>query len=258
MMSQHIQVTTDAYVRTITFDRPKLKNALTPEMYVALTEAIESAKDDPSVRVLLFRGAEGTFTSGNDISTFLGDIPTRWEDVDAFRFIYALAEFNKPIIAAVDGYAVGVGATMLLHADLVYASEGAQFRYPFVDLGVTPEAGSSVLLPLIVGRLKAAELIYFADKFDAQTALRLGLINEITTADALHGLAHERALRIASKAPNTLRRARALLRRAEQASLREYMEYETQEFLRSLTMPEAIEAVTALMTKRTPDFSKFE
>lgn len=257
-MSDYIHVTTEDRVRTVTIDRPKAKNALTPDMYTAISGALKSAEDNPKVRVVLIQGKGGTFSAGNDIKSFVSDVPKRWQDSQAFQLAFTLAAFNKPMVAAVNGFAVGFGATMLLHCDLVYAAEGATLLFPFVDLGIVPEAGSSELLPRLVGHQRAAELLLLGDGVDAETARDLGLVNEVLPPDQLHEAALERAKRLAAKPPATLRRARALLKGPDQEHLRKVMTREAEEFFRALEGQEAQEAAQAFLAGRRPDFSKFE
>lgn len=195
----------------VTFDRPDKKNALTGAMYVAATEALRQADRDPAIGAVVFAGSGGMFTAGNDIADFLaagggsGEFP-------AFTFIKTLAACETPLVAAVDGIAIGIGATMILHCDLVYVAPGAVFRMPFVDLGLVPEAASSLLLPRRIGMTKAAEFLLLGEAFGAEDALRLGLANAIVPARELHGVAIERAGRLAAKPRTAIAATRRLMR----------------------------------------------
>lgn len=188
----NVKVTRDGAVLCVTFDRPEKKNALNRAMYMAATEALRQAGSDPSIGAVVFAGSGGVFTAGNDIADFLearagpGEFP-------AFTFIKTLAACETPLVAAIEGIAIGIGATMMLHCDLVYAAPGTVFRLPFVDLGLVPEAASSLLLPRRAGMAKAAELLLLGEAFGAGEAVRLGLANAVVPACELRGFAIERA-----------------------------------------------------------------
>jgi enoyl-CoA hydratase/carnithine racemase len=207
----HIRIERDGAVLCVTFDRPDKKNALTGAMYLAATEALQQAGQDTTIGAILFAGSGGMFTAGNDIGDFLeasgepGEFP-------AFTFIKTLAACETPLIAAIEGLAIGIGATMMLHCDLVYAAPGTIFRLPFVDLGLVPEAASSLLLPCRIGMAKAAEYLLLGDAFDAGEALRLGLVNAIVPASGLRGFAIERAGRLAAKPRAAIASTRRLMR----------------------------------------------
>lgn len=256
-MSTHIEVEARERTLEITIDREEAKNALTPQMYDAMGDALALAERDSDIRVVIIRGAHGVFTAGNDLAAFTGPAPEHLAESPAFRFAFALAAFTKPIIAAVDGHAIGFGATMLLHVDLVYASERAVLRYPFVDLGLVPESGSSMLLPLRVGPLKAAELLLLGESLGARGALELGLVNAVVPARDLDALARRHADTLSSKAPSALCRARALLRHDQRERLLAAMNLEIEHFGQSLEGPETREAVQAFIERRAPDFSSF-
>jgi len=255
-MSEHIEIETAGHIRTITFARPERKNALNWEMYTAMTESLEQARGDDGVRVVLFRGKGGTFTSGNDLGAFLDDPPATWQENPAFGFIFALANFTKPMVAAIDGYAVGIGATMLFHCDFAYASSDAVFKFPFVNLGIVPEAGASMLLPRSLGRRRASELLMLGEKFDAEVAKDAGLVNDVVAPGEVHERARAIAERLAAMAPQALSRTRHLMREAEQEQLRALMIHEAEWVTEALHGPEVKEALTAFMEKREPDFSK--
>jgi enoyl-CoA hydratase/carnithine racemase len=246
-MSEHIKLEQADGVLTISMDRQDKKNALTGAMYEAMIAAIDSAEADAKTGVLLLRGAGGLFTAGNDIGDFLA-AAGKLEDFPALRFIRRLAICDKPVIAAVDGVAVGVGTTILFHCDLVYAAPNAAFRMPFVDLGLVPEAAASLLVPQRVGQAKASELLLLAEGFDAAEALRLGIINAIIAPELLHAHAFERARTLAAKPRNAVATTRRLIRGDRDAILTR-MDEEAHEFGRALRSDEAKAAFMAFMAK---------
>lgn len=250
-MTSHILFSREAGVATLRLNRPDKKNALSIAMYAALADAIEEAERDESVRVLLLCGAGENFTAGND----LADFANRPADgtSPAGRFLAGIANAKKPLVAAVDGYAVGVGLTMLLHCDLVYASQRAKLRAPFVDLGLIPEAGSTLLLPRAVGTLRAAEIFLLADGLDAERARELGLVNAVVPAAELEAHARKVCERLAQKAPSAVRHTKALLRDT-QGTTGERMQREFEIFAAQLRSAEAREAITAFFEKRAPKF----
>jgi enoyl-CoA hydratase/carnithine racemase len=249
--------TTVGRVRTVTFNRPDKKNALTQDMYAGLVHELTTVAEDPKVRVLVFTGAGDIYTSGNDVSDFLrlseiqGELP-------AFRFIEALPRFPKPLLAAVNGLAVGVGTTMLLHCDMVFASPNAVFSVPFARLGLCPEAGSSLLMPRLAGMQAASELLMLGEQFSAERAREIGLVNEIVPAGELSARVAERAAAVADLPPASVRATKALIRGSVGGRLGEVMAQERTVFHERLASPEAAEAATAFLEKRAPDFSRFE
>jgi len=255
-MSQHVHVTTADHITTVRLDRPDKKNAITLEMYAALADALEAAAGDAAVRAVVLGGSRDCFTAGNDLGDFLraaqgggGEHPR------ALAFLRNLAAFDKPLVAGVAGVAIGIGTTMLLHCDLVYAAPSARFKTPFVDLALVPEAGSSVLLPALVGARRAAQLLLLGEQLDAPTALDWGLINAVV--DDPDAAAATAARRLAGCAPGALRATRALTRRATREAVLEAMRVEGEVFSERLRSPEAIEAFQAFMARRPPDFSRF-
>lgn len=244
-------------VVTITFNRPEKKNALTLAMYDALVDVLGAADEDPSVRAMIVRGEGGVFTAGNDLGDFMKNPPTSM-DSPVGRVIGLLPRLRKPLIAAVDGPAVGLGTTLLMHCDFVYCSDRARFKMPFVPLGLCPEAGSSYVLPRMAGRVKATELLLLGKGFDAATALDIGLVNEVLPADAVDARAREVALEVASLPPASVRLTKALIGQAQHDLLHAAMKREGDHFLARLRSPEAAEAMQAFFQKRAPDFSKFE
>jgi enoyl-CoA hydratase/carnithine racemase len=256
-MTSNISIERDAAVMTIRLDRPEKKNALTLAMYAALADALDEAEGDASVRALLLCGADGNFTAGNDLADF-ANRPLHFADAPSARFLRALAKFGKPLVAAVDGNAVGIGVTMLLHCDLIYASDRAKLRMPFVDLGLVPEAGSSLLLPRLVGHQRASALLLLGDALDAASAREIGLVNAVLPAAELERHAHAICERLAAKAPGALRQTKALLRDAQHATVLERIEHEGAVFGERLRTPEAREAISAFFEKRAANFSKVQ
>lgn len=254
-MSEHIRTRLSEGVLHVTIDRSAKKNALTVDMYAALTAAFEEAAD-PGVRVVLIYGAEGVFTAGNDLSDFVMNPPTD-ESSAVFRFLETISTLEKPIVAAVAGPAIGIGTTMLLHFDLVFASPDARFALPFVNLGLCPEAASSYLLPLTVGRAKAAEWLLFGEPFGAEEAHSAGLINAVVPEHGLIDFATERAVALAKKPPASLRLTKQFLRERHGEQVRLTMRSEAEQFVLRLQTEEAAEAFTAFFEKRPADFSRF-
>lgn len=254
-MSDEIRIASDGAVLEIGIERPAKKNALTGAMYDAMRGALDAASADADVGAVLIRGAGGAFTAGNDIGDFLaatqaaqrdgGDFPAR-------RFIQTLARFEKPLVAAVDGVAVGIGTTLCFHCDLVYVAPGARFRMPFVDLGLVPEAGSSLLAVQRFGRARASELLMLAEGFDGARAVELGLANALVPAEALLDHARDRARALAAKPRQALLATRRLMRGDPEALYRQ-MDAELEAFGEALRSPEARNAFLAFMGRpKTP------
>lgn len=244
----------DAGVLTLTFDRQEKKNALTSAMYTQLADHLQQAASDERTRVLVFQAQDHLFTSGNDVSEFLQRPPA---DLDApvFRFLRALTDFPKPVIAAVCGPAVGIGTTLLLHCDLVYAGDNALFSLPFVNLGLCPEAASSLLLPLRIGQAAAAEKLLFGEPFSADEAQELGLVNRILPPAEVNAFAQAQALKLAAKPLVSLATTKSLLRKPQHDAVHAVMAEEAGHFERLLKGPAAREAFSAFLAKRKPDFS---
>jgi enoyl-CoA hydratase/carnithine racemase len=253
-MSEHISISTEGRILTIRMQRPEKKNALTREMYLGMNEGLKQADADAGIRVVLITGTEDCFTAGNDLVDFANAQPG--ETSPAILYLQTLAAMKKPVVATVNGVAVGIGTTMLLHCDLVYADSTARFQLPFVNLGLCPEAGSSMILPALAGQRRAAELLFFGEPFSAETARELGIVNEVARGPA-HEVALAKAQQLAEKPPSALRATKALLKHAVSPAIAEAMARETQQFAALLQGPEAKEAMMAFMQRRKPDFSKF-
>jgi enoyl-CoA hydratase/carnithine racemase len=254
-MAENIVVSVQDRILLLRLDRPEKKNALTRAMYLGMIEAIRQAEADSAVRVVLITGAEDCFTAGNDLMDFANAKPG--ETSPAILYLQTLAAAQKPVIAAVGGVAVGIGTTMLLHCDLVYAASDARFQFPFVNLGLCPEAGSSVLLPELMGHRRAAELLFFGEAFNAGVAHDLGIVNAVVPASELLSTSTAKAQQLAEKPPSALRTTKALLKRSMANAIADAMAKETEQFAALLQGPEAREAMMAFMQRRKPDFSKF-
>lgn len=236
-MSEKLIVSREGSVLHARLNRPDKKNALDRDMYEALIAALAAASRDDGVRALLVGGAGGVFTAGNDLKDFQ-EFAGPPEEFPALRFVKALAAFEKPLVAAVEGDAVGVGTTMLFHCDLVYAAPTARFKMPFVDLGLPPEAAASLLVPRRFGAAKAAQYLLLCESFDAGEALRLNLVNAVVAPDALAETAHGAARRLAEKPRKAVLAARRLMR-GDPAEILARIEEEGALFARALASPEA-------------------
>lgn len=243
-------------ILTLSINRPEKKNALNLAMYQALAQGLKTADSDDSVRVIMIRGTADCFTSGNDLADFLSAPPTGPES-PVMQFLTAISEARKPLVAAVNGVAVGVGVTMLLHCDLVYIGDSATFQMPFVNLGLCPEAGSTLLLPRIMGHQRAAELLLLGEVFDANKAYALGIATEICPDTDVVATARKRGVQLAAQPAAAVRLAKDLLKRDYALQLRETIAEEGSQFMARLKSPEAAEALQAFMQRRKPDFSRF-
>jgi len=247
---------TEAGILTITLNRVAKKNSITSVMYAAMSDALEAAQADPLVRVAVVQGHETIFSAGNDMGDFLNmSAPSATTESPVVRFLHTISSFPKPLIGAVCGPAVGVGTTLLLHCDLVYAGDNAAFSLPFVNLGLCPEAGSSYLLPRLMGHQRAAEALLLGDPFTAETALEVGLINRIVPPAEVHALAHRQALRLAAKPMGALVASKRLMKQEQAVPVAARIDAEIAIFGRMLGEPAAKEALTAFMENRRPDFS---
>ncbi|MDB5749991.1 MAG: enoyl-CoA hydratase [Ramlibacter sp.] len=223
-------------------------------MYGAMADALTAAQDDASVRVVVLQGHETVFSSGNDIGDFLNQ-PPAGQDAPVFRFLRGIASFPKPLLAAVCGPAVGIGTTMLLHCDLVYAGDNAAFSMPFVNLGLCPEAASSLLVPQMLGYHRAAEALLLGEPFMAEAALEVGLVNRVVPPMETNGYAQAQARKLAAKPLSALVETKRLMKKGQQQLVLQQMADEGASFGRMLQEPAAKEAFTAFMEKRRPDFS---
>ena len=257
-MSDHINIETTDSVLTIGINRPEKKNALNGAMYFAVRDALIAGRDDQNVRAVIIYGLGGDFTAGNDLKEFLEFASTDQETFPAKEFLDVLIPYSKPVIAAVDGLAVGIGATMTIHCDLVYASEGARFQMPFVNLGLNPEAGSSYALPQLVGYHNAAEIVLLGGMVTARRAYDMGFINAVVKQSELMDTAMAAAQRITELPPGPIRLAKSMMKKHFNDKIMETNEHEVNSFLDGLSSPEAAEAMHSFMEKRKPDFSRFQ
>ncbi len=256
-MNNPILCTTEDGIMHIRMNRPEKKNALTHEMYSLMADAIEQADNAADIRVTLISGSDECFTSGNDVMDFMENPPSG-EDAPVFRLLRLISTAQKPIIAAVNGPAVGIGTTMLLHCDLAYAGDNAMLQMPFVNLALCPEAASSLLVPQMIGQRKAAELLLLGEKMDAKTACELGFINRVVSSDQCLPTALEAAQKIAKLAPSSVRLTKRLMKENQAQQVTDVISTEAVEFGKRLTSEEAQEAFQAFLQKRPADFSRFE
>ena len=250
-----ILVHTEAGVMTLTLNRVDKKNSITAAMYSTLADALDQAKADAAVRVVLLQGDATVFSAGNDIGDLLHK-PPAGQDSPVFRFLHGIAAFPKPIVAAVCGPAVGIGTTMLLHCDLVYAGDNAAFALPFVNLGLCPEAASSLLVPQMFGYHRAAEALLLGEPFMAEAALEVGLVNRVVPPTEANAIAQAQARKLAAKPISSLIETKRLMKKGQAALVAQQMTEEGAVFGRMLGEPAAREAFTAFMEKRKPDFSQ--
>ena len=247
-------------VATIEIARPEKKNALTVAMYQAMSDALVAAREDAAVRAVLITGQPGIFTSGNDIEDFMMRAPGQGSDAmdsPVFRFMRALLECDKPVVAAVTGAAIGIGTTLLLHCDFVYVSDEARLAMPFVGLGLVPEFASSLLVPQLMGYRRAAEKLLLGDPFTAEQAVECGIANAVLPAGEVVNHARRVAERFNQLPPGAVREAKQLMRGPQHELVLQTIRTEGELFARRLRSPEAMEAFQAFFQKRKPDFSKF-
>ena len=244
----------DAGVMTLTLNRVEKKNSITAAMYGALADGLARAEVEAAVRVVVLQGHETIFSAGNDIGDFLNAPPVTSES-PVSRFLRGIASFSKPLLAAVCGPAVGVGTTMLLHCDLVYAGDNAAFSLPFVNLGLCPEAASSLLLPQMLGYHRAAEALLLGEPFMAEAALEVGLVNRVLPPTECNAYAQAQAKKLAAKPLASLVATKRLMKQGQQAATLQRIEEEGHTFGQLLRGPAAKEAFSAFMQKRRPDFS---
>src|SRR5215471_884767 len=241
-------------VLRIQLNRPAQKNAMTSAMYITLADLLNGAVKDDQIRVVLWHGAGDSFSAGNDIQDFLKNPPGASESPQA-RLIHARTNFEKPIVVAVQGAAIGAGTTMLTHCDFVFAGDSAKFQMPFVNLALVPEFGSSYSVPARIGYLRAAELILLGSRFDAKRAAELGLVTRVVPDKELLATATETARQLAEKAPAALQACKRLIRSSTREQLERAIKLENQEFAARVRSPESKEALTAFIEKRKPNFN---
>jgi enoyl-CoA hydratase/carnithine racemase len=245
----------ESSVLTLTFNRLEKKNSITAAMYAALADALADAQDDAAVRAVVIQGHELVFSAGNDLGDFMHNPPAA-ADAPVWRFLHGIRGFPKPIVAAVCGAAVGIGTTLLLHCDLVYAGDNAKFSLPFVNLGLCPEAASSLLLPRRLGQVRAAELLLLGEPFGAEQALEWGLVNRILPPGEVNRYAQAQAQKLADKPQSSLIASKRLMKAELAEAVPRAMAAEAEVFGPLLGGPAAREAFSAFMDKRKPDFSK--
>ena len=254
-MSEHVRIDSGAGVLAITLARPERRNAITVAMYAALADAIEGAARDPSLRLITLRGEGEDFTAGNDLADFMAAMPRDGGEIPVWRLLRALAVNEVPLIAAVHGNAIGIGTTMLLHCDVVLAAERTRFSLPFVDLGLVPEAASSLLLPRLAGRRRAARYLLLCEPFGPEEALDWGLVSKTVPPDQLDTALAETVAALLAKPAAALRLTQQLLRHGASAEILERFELENGHFSERLQSAEVKEAITAFYEKRKPDFT---
>jgi len=250
-MSEHILVERRGAQLSLTLARPERRNAITVAMYAALADAIEGAANDSAIRLITIEGAGEDFTAGNDLADFLNEMPAPGsEDIPVWRLLRALANNEVPLVAAVHGNAVGIGTTMLFHCDLVLAEQGSRFIMPFVDLGLVPEAASSLLMPRLSGRRAAARHILLGEPFGADEALALGLASHVVEKDGLAAALERIVAALLAKPAEAMRLTQALLRRSDRGEVLERMELENGHFGERLTSAEVRDAITAFFHRK--------
>ena len=242
-------------VLTLTINRVEKKNAFTPAMYAAMADGLEQARTDPAIRVTVIQGDITVFSAGNDIGDFLKREPSTQES-PVFQFLRAIASHPKPVIAAVCGPAVGIGTTLLFHCDLVYAGDNAAFSMPFANLGLCPEAASSLLVPQMMGYHRAAEALLLGEPFMAEAAMEVGLVNRILPPTEVNAMVQMQARKLAAKPLASLIETKRLMKKGQMAQVVAQMSEEGESFARLLQEPAAKEAFTAFLEKRKPDFSR--
>ncbi|MEO7601718.1 MAG: enoyl-CoA hydratase [Sphingomicrobium sp.] len=252
MMSDHVQVTRDGGVLSIVLNRPERRNAITVAMYAALAEAIRSAGDDPAVRLITIHGTGADFTAGNDLMDFMAEArPEAIDDLPVGHFLMALANNEVPLIAAVHGNAIGIGTTMLLHCDLVLADEDACFKMPFVELGLVPEAASSLILPRLSGRRGAARMLLLGERFGAAQAKDWGIVSHVVPSGGLDETLAGVVATLLSRPPEALRLTQRLLRAADREAVVERITLESGHFGERLQSDEIKQAISAFFAARS-------
>jgi len=239
----------------IQLNRPEKRNAMTMSMYVTLADLLNDAAKDERISVVLWHGAGDSFCAGNDVEDFLKNPPGPGESPQT-RLMKALMNFDKPLIAAVQGAAIGGGTTMLTHCDFVYAGESAKFQMPFINLGLVPEFGSTYSVPMRIGHVRAAELILLGLPFDAKRAVELGLVTRVVPDKELLATATETAEKLAEKPAGALQACKRLMKRSSREQIEQAMKVEGEEFASRVRSAEAREAFTAFLEKRPPNFTR--
>jgi enoyl-CoA hydratase/carnithine racemase len=239
----------------IELNRPAKRNAMTSGMYATLADIFNVAAKDESTRVVLWHGAGESFSAGNDVEDFLKNPPGPGDSPQA-RLMTALLDFDKPLIAAVHGAAIGGGTTMLLHCDFVYAGDSAKFQMPFINLAVLPEFGSSFLVPARIGHIRAAELILLGLPFDAKRAADLGFVTQVVSDQTLLATATETARKLAAKPAGALQASKRLMKQPFREQIKAAMKVENEEFSTQVRSEDAKEALKAFLEKRPPDFTR--
>jgi enoyl-CoA hydratase/carnithine racemase len=242
---------------TITFNRPNKKNAITAAMYQAMADALKEAESDAEVRAILFTGKPEIFTAGNDLEDFMKNPPQK-RNSPVYQFMRNLSQATKPVVAAVSGPAVGIGTTLLMHCDFVYAADNARFSMPFAKLGLCPEFSSSMLLVQIAGYQRAAEKLMLGEAFSAQEACAMGLVNKVLPTAEVFAFAQAQAAKLVALPTSSLKATKRLMKGKQLAAIEAKMEEEGQFFSEMLVSKEAKEAFTAFFEKRKPDFTKFK
>lgn len=251
-----ILTTKENGILTIEFNRLEKKNAITAAMYQTMADALQDAENDVAVRAILFVGKPQIFSAGNDLEDFMKNRPSS-EDSPVFRFLWQISHASKPLVAAVAGAAVGIGTTLLMHCDLVYAADNARFSMPFTQLGLCPEAASSLILPQIAGYQRAAEKLLLGEVFTAEEASAMGLVNKVVAAEELRAFAQVQAAKLVALPAASIRTTKRLMKGGQAVAVEAQMKQEIEHFGAMLKSPEAAEAFTAFFEKRRPDFSKF-
>jgi enoyl-CoA hydratase/carnithine racemase len=254
-MSEHVLVERKGDVLAIILARPDRRNAITVAMYAALADAVEGAAGDDNVRLITLRGEGQDFTAGNDLGDFMAELPRDGSDIPVWRLLRALAKNQVPIVAAVHGNAVGIGTTMLFHCDFVIAEEGTRFLMPFVDLGLVPEAASSLILPRLAGRRRAARYLLLGEPFGPQEALDFGLVSHIAPSGQLESVVGKVVSALRAKPAEALRLTQRLLRHGNTDELLERMELENGHFSERLTSTEVRDAISAFFAARAKSVS---
>lgn len=243
-------------ILAIEFNRPDKKNAITAAMYQAMADALKEAESDTAVRAILITGKPEIFTAGNDLEDFLKN-PPQGMSSPVYQFMWHLSHAAKPVVAAVSGMAVGIGTTLLMHCDLVYAADNAKFSMPFTQLGLCPEFSSSMLLPQIAGYQRAAEKLMLGEAFTAEEAREMGLVNKVLPLDQVVVFAQAQAAKLAALPASSIRAVKRLMKGHQTAAIEAKMTEEMKYFSEMLSAPEAQEAFNAFFQKRRPDFGKF-